>query len=46
MNEIENTLQERKDRYGQFKEHARISQNIKAAMQDSPNWKDLPPYMK
>jgi hypothetical protein len=35
---IENTLAERGSRYGEFKEHARITQNIKGAMADSPNW--------
>jgi len=40
-NQIEQTLQQRGDRYGVFKEHARISQNIKQAMSDSPNWNGL-----
>lgn len=35
---IEQTLQERCSRYGEFKEHARITQNLKEAMADSPNW--------
>lgn len=43
---IEKTLAERGQRYGQFTEHARISQNIKRAMQDSPNWNHLPDYIK
>ena len=34
---IEKTLEERGNRYGEFKEHARITQNIKRAMADSPN---------
>lgn len=38
---IELTLQERKNRYGEFPEHARITQNLKSAMRDSPNWKTL-----
>ncbi len=38
---IENTLEERGSRYGDFTEHARITQNIKSAMQDSPNWRTL-----
>lgn len=38
---IENTLKERGNRYGDFKEHARITQSIKAAMNDSPNWSKL-----
>ncbi len=35
---IDETLQERGSRYGDFANHARITQNIKAAMVDSPNW--------
>ena len=35
---IEDTLKERGQRYGEFPEHARITQNIKRAMSDSPNW--------
>lgn len=46
MNNIEHTLNERGTRYGEFPEHARIAQNIKRAMQDSPRWNDLPDYMK
>ena len=38
---IEETLKERGNRYGEFKEHARITQNIKKAMYDSPNWSTL-----
>lgn len=41
MTNIENTLKERGNRYGEFKEHARITQNIKRAMCDSPNWETL-----
>jgi hypothetical protein len=39
--DIDQTLKERGSRYGDFKEHARITQNIKRAIQDSPNWKTL-----
>jgi hypothetical protein len=38
---IENTLAERETRYGKFTDHAEITQNIKAAMVSSKNWKDL-----
>jgi hypothetical protein len=38
---IEQTLAERGTRYGEFKDHARITQNIKRAMADSPNWDAL-----
>ena len=41
MSDIEETLAERGSRYGDFKEHARITQNIKKSMADSPNWKSL-----
>jgi hypothetical protein len=38
---IDNTLTERGSKYGVFSEHARITQNIKDAMKDSPNWAHL-----
>lgn len=44
--DITETLSERGSRYGSFEEHARITQNIKAAMKDSSNWDKLPPNMK
>lgn len=37
---------ERDKRCVSFSEHARIAQNIKAAMADSPNWSSLAPDMK
>lgn len=43
---IDTTLAERGTRYGEFGEHARITQNVKRAMQDSPNWASLPDDMK
>jgi len=43
---IEDTLEERGNRYGDFYEHARITQNIKIAMVDSPNWDKISPAMK
>ena len=36
--DIDKTLAERGSRYGSFHGHARITQNIKRAMADSPNW--------
>lgn len=39
--DISTTLKQRGSRYGDFAEHARITQNIKRAMQDSPNWTTL-----
>ena len=41
MSTIENTLTERESRYGAFLSHARITQQIKVAMQDSRNWGKL-----
>lgn len=41
MSDIQATLQERGARYGAFTEHARITQNLKRAMGDSPNWQTL-----
>lgn len=38
---IETTLAERGSRYGSFTGHAKITQAIKRAMVDSPNWQDL-----
>lgn len=41
MANIDNTLNERGNRYGDFKTHAHITQSIKRAMVDSPNWNSL-----
>lgn len=38
---ISKTLKARGARYGDFGGHARITQNIKRAMADSPNWAAL-----
>ena len=38
---VDATLAERGSRYGSFTGHARITQNLKRAMQDSPNWDNL-----
>lgn len=43
---IETTLAERQSNYGDFCDHARITQAIKEAMQHSRNWEELPPNMK
>ena len=43
---VDATLGERGNRYGEFETHAAISQNIKEAMRNSPNWEALPAYMK
>lgn len=44
--DIDTTLAERGSRYGSFEEHARITQDIKAAMKDSKNWEKLKPNQK
>lgn len=44
--DITETLARRGGTYGDFRENARIGQNIKKAMRDSPNWHVLPPYMQ
>ena len=44
--EIEQILEERGSRYGDFGSQAIITQNIKAAMRHSPNWAKLPNDMK
>lgn len=38
---IDAILAERGNRYGRFCDHARVTQAIKRAMQDSPNWQSL-----
>lgn len=44
--DINDTLKERGGRYGSFVDHARVTQAIKAAMADSPNWATLDADMK
>jgi hypothetical protein len=41
IDDIDNTLSQRNKTYGDFTEHAKITQNIKRAFYDSPNWSDL-----
>lgn len=44
---VEEILQERGNRYGEFSSHADITQNIKYIMHMSPNWiSELTPSMK
>lgn len=40
---IESTLAQRETQYGSFREHARVTQNIKHAMADSNNYAMLEP---
>ena len=44
--DIDKTLAERGSRYGTFTNHSLITQNIKDAMRDSPNWSILEPDQK
>ena len=46
MSSIDATLAERGTRYGNFDEHADVTQSIKAAMQTGNNWFALPNDMK
>lgn len=46
MPDINETLAQRGSAYGDFREQGRITQNLKKAMQDSPNWGRIPAYMK
>ena len=39
--QVNDTLNERGKRYGEFSEHAAISQNLKAIMASQPGWYDL-----
>lgn len=41
MSNIDDTLAERGKRYGEFEDHAYVTQAIKRAMQDSQNWSSL-----
>jgi hypothetical protein len=43
---VENTLNERATRYGDFSDHARVAQGIKDAMQHHPKWSSLSPDKK
>lgn len=46
MSDIDTTLAERGSRYGVYTEHARITQNIKGAMNTEPGWARLQPDQK
>lgn len=41
MSNIDKTLNERGTRYGDFEDHAFITQDLKAVMQETPNWDAL-----
>ena len=44
--EIDETLKKRGARYGEFGEHAKITQRLKDVMHESPNWEALEPAQK
>ena len=44
--DIDITLAGRLKTYGKFEDHAKIAQNLKAAMYDCPNWGELDSDMK
>lgn len=41
MSSIDEVLEKRGEAYGEFADHANITQSIKQAMQDSKNWPEL-----
>lgn len=41
MSNIDATLEERGSRYGEFEDHALVTQNIKRSMYDTKNWAEL-----
>ena len=43
---IEATLNERGGRYGDWTEHARVLDNLVTNMEDSTNWRSLPPFQR
>jgi hypothetical protein len=43
---IETTLQERGERYGEFSQHAEISQYLKHVMVHTRSWEKLAPYQR
>lgn len=46
MTNINETLQERGKRYGEFKDHAEISQHMKMVMRSKFGWANLDPDQK
>lgn len=46
MTEIDKLLEDRGSRYGDFATQAEVSQAIRKALHDTPNWDTLPPYMR
>jgi hypothetical protein len=46
MSTIDTTLAERGTRYGEYVEHARITQGLKTVMIKTPKWGSLEPHQK
>lgn len=46
MSDVQTTLQERGSRYGKFKDHAKVTQNIKRAMESGRNYHELSDEMR
>ncbi len=46
MDQVQDTLKERGDRYGDFTDHAIITDGLLDVMMKAPKWKKLPPFMK
>ena len=46
MTEVDETLQERGERYGDFGDHAHLTQELKYVMRCSNRWPSLPSFMK
>ena len=46
MSDIQETIKERGDRYGKFKDGAMIMQSLKAVMHQSPQWGNLTPSQR
>lgn len=42
MSEVEKTLDERGSRYGDFTDHAAVTQDLKEMMRSHDNWDELP----
>jgi hypothetical protein len=46
MNTIDTTLAERGSRYGEYDQHAQITQDLKKVMHNTMNWTTLQPHQK
>jgi hypothetical protein len=46
MTNVHQILNEREEKYGDFREQARLSQSLKWVMHDGVNWHNMTPYMQ